>query len=341
MKQQQQQLKPEALRNWMPVRVYWQENCAFVDWCYMGETRFTEPFFDQTIERCFREPFSLLFRHQTPIEFLGELNASARREILAPSGFIFHLSRCGSTLVSQMLAATGQTVVLSEPPPVDSVLRANFKNPEITDERRIEWLQWIIGALGRKRNDAERHYFIKFDSWSTLEMALIGRAFPAVPWIFLYRNPVEVIASHLKQRGAQMIPGVVQQILPGLNLTDVLQMSPEEYCARVLAQICEAALESLPNRNARLINYTQLPEAVTSIVTNHFRAEYAPEDIEKMRAAAQFNAKTPQMNFVPDSETKKKQASEAAHQAAEKWVNPLYEKLESARRDFAQGREEI
>ncbi len=334
MKQQQRQQPLENLRDWTPARVYWRENRVFVDWCYLGKNRFTEPFFDQTIERCFRDPFSLLFRHQTPIEVLGELNASAQRETLAPDGFIFHLSRCGSTLVSQMLASTGRNIVLSEPPPVDSVLRANFRNPEITDERRIEWLQWIIGALGRKRNDEEKHYFIKFDSWSTLDLALIERAFPAVPWIFLYRNPVEVIASHMKQRGAQMIPGVVEQILPGLNLTDVLQMSPEEYCARVLARICEAALESLPNRNALLVNYTQLPEAVTSIVTSHFRAAYAPEDIEKMETAARFNAKTPQMNFVPDSETKKKQASEAAHRAAEKWVNPLYEKLENTRRDF-------
>jgi hypothetical protein len=319
----------ENLRDWIPVRFYWQENRAFLDWCYLGKKRFTEPFFDQTIERRFREPFNLLFRHQTPIEVLGELHAFRRGFV--PSGFIFHMSRCGSTLVSQMLAATAQNIVISEPPPIDLILRSNHKNPEISDERRIEWLQWTIGALGQKRNAEEKYYFIKFDSWSAFDLALIERAFPGVPWIFLYRNPVEVIASHMKLRGAQMIPGVVEKLLPGLNLTDVLQMPPAEYCARVLARICENALNRLPNQNALLVNYTQLPDAVTSIVLKHFRAAYAPEEIEQMKNAAQFSAKTPQMNFVPDSETKKKQAGGAAHAAAEKWVHPLYEKLERER----------
>lgn len=320
----------ENLRDWMPVRFFWRENRAFLDWCYLGEKRFTEPFFDVTIERRFREPFNLLFRHETPIEVLGELNAAAPR--LEPSGFIFHMSRCGSTLVSQMLAALAQNIVISEPPPVDLILRANRKNPEIPDERRIQWLRWIIGAFGRKRSFAEKYYFIKFDSWNTLDLALIERAFPRVPWIFLYRNPVEVIASQMTVRGAQMIPGVVGQMLPDVDLTDVLQMPPEEYCARILARICESALAQLPNRNALLVNYAQLPQAVTSVILEHFRAAYLPEEIERMESAAQFNAKTPQINFTPDSETKKKQASDAARRAAEKWLDPLYEKLERERK---------
>lgn len=322
-------MPPEIFSDWLPVRVYWQESRPFVDWCYVGKERFREPFFDLTIERRFRQPFNLLFRHQTPIDFLGELNA--RLPALAPTGFIFHLSRCGSTLISQMLAALDQNVVLSEPPPVDAILRANWKKPEVTDEQRVTWLRWLIGALGQKRNSPEKHFFVKFDSWSTLDLAIINRAFPDAPWIFLYRNPVEVIVSHLRLRGAWMIPGMVGNILPGLDLADVLPMSGEEYCARVLARICESALEHLPHRNARLVNYTELPEAVTSSVLEHFRLAYAPEDIERMKALTQFNAKTPQMNFVADSETKKKQASVAAREAAEKWVNPLYEKLENLR----------
>jgi hypothetical protein len=322
----------ENLRDWMPVGFYLHESGAFLDWCYMGKKRFTEPFFYATIEGRFREPFNLLFRHETPIEVLGELNAVS--EVLQPSGFIFHLSRCGSTLVSQMLAALAQNIVISEPPPIDLILRANLKNPEISDERRIRWLQWIIGAFGRKRNADEKYYFIKFDSWNTFDLALIERAFPDVPWIFLYRNPIEIIASHMKQRGAQMIPGVVKEILPNLDSSEILQMPPEEYCARILGRVCESALNRLPNRNALLVNYTQLPGAVTSIILEHFRVAYTPEDIEQMKNAAQFNAKTPQMDFVPDSEIKQKQASDAAHAAAEKWVNPLYEKLEKARGEF-------
>lgn len=299
----------------------------------MGNERFADSFFDDTIERRFRKPFNLLFRHQTPVEFLDELNDASPG--IPPTAFVFHLSRCGSTLISQMLAAVPQNIVLSEPPPIDMILRSNHKNPLVGDERRVEWLRWMINAFGQKRNIEERHLYIKFDSWSALDLSLIEQAFPRVPWIFLYRNPIEVIVSHIRQRGMQMIPGVVKQILPELNLTDAVRMPSEEYCARVLARICETILANLPNRNALLVNYTQLPEVVASIVSGHFRVAYSTEEIERMNQAARFNAKTPQLNFVADTEQKRNEAGDAARQAAEKWVNPLYEKLEAMRVESA------
>ena len=91
----------EQLKHCMPIRIYWQDEEAFVDWCYMDGARLLEPFFDQTIESCFTSPFNLLFRHQTPLEVLGELYRQSRG--LPLKGLIFHMSRCGSTLVSQML----------------------------------------------------------------------------------------------------------------------------------------------------------------------------------------------------------------------------------------------
>lgn len=324
-------MKPakEKFQNWSPIRVYRHEQQQlFVDWCYMGAERFTEPFFDNTIGNRLLEPFNLLFRHQTPIEFLGEFYEQSPG--LAPNGFIFHMSRCGSTLVARMLAALGQNIVISEPPPVDSILRSNEKNPSITDQQRIDWLKWMVSAFGQKRNGG-KNYFIKFDAWNTLDLDLITRAFPEVPWIFLYRNPVEVIVSQMRERGALMLPGAIGQILPGIDLTKVLQMPPEEYCARVLARICEGALNHAENQNALFVNYKHLPEAVTSGMLEHFRIDYAPRDIENIKSAAQFNAKVPRKTFAPDSAAKRNEASEAARNAAEKWVNPLYEQFEKIR----------
>jgi len=50
-----------------------------------------------------------------------------------------------------------------------------------------------------------------------------------------------------------------------------------------------------------------------------------------MEAAAQLNAKMPNMLFIPDSEKKKSEASDAAKRAAAEWVEPLYKKLETIR----------
>ena len=320
----------EDLIDWAPIRFYWRGSDAFVDWCYMGNDRFTDPFFFDTIQHRLALPFNLLFRHQTPIEFLGELHTAG--PVIAPTGFVFHMSRCGSTLVSQMLASLPSSIVISEAPPVDSVI--DTRRSSSADSQRPEWLRWMIGALGRRRYPAERDLFIKFDSWNMLDLDFIRSVFPEVPWIFLYRNPVEVIVSHVRQRGSQTIPGAMEKLLPDLSLIAALQMPPEEYCARVLAKVCEAALEHAQDEKALLINYEQLPDAVSGSIAKHFGLSFAPEELDQMNRAARFDAKTPQMMFEPDSARKRTEASDAAVRAAAEWVDPLYKQLESIRTGF-------
>jgi hypothetical protein len=313
---------PEALRDWTPMRFYMRESLPFVDWCYMADQRFTHPFFSDTIRQRMSQPFNLLFRHQTPIEFLGEL--SEKTDSIAPTGFIFHMSRCGSTLVAQMLASLSANIVISEAPPIDSIINS-------TDSRRGDWLRWMMAAFGRKRTGEEKNLFIKFDSWNTIELALIRRVFPDVPWIFLYRNPVEVIVSHMRQRGSQMVPGAMETILPGVSFSEALQMPPEEYCAKILARFCSAALKHADDRNALLVNYDQLPEAVTGVIASHFNLSFTPDELARMKEAGQFDAKTPQMFFEPDAARKRTDASDNARRAAASWLEPLYDQLEAKR----------
>ncbi|HVG21462.1 MAG TPA: sulfotransferase [Blastocatellia bacterium] len=319
----------ERLAGWTPVRLYWQQSSAVVDWCYVGESRFTDPFFDQTIERCMSHPFNVLFRHQTPIDILGQYHDA--RPGLPPTGFIFHLSRCGSTLVSQMLAALPQNVVISEAPPIDSVLRARRRDHNVTDATRADWLRWMISALGQRRSGAEEYLFVKFDSWSLLDLGSIRRAFPDVPWIFVYRDPVEVMVSQLRRRGAHIVPGVLEPELLGMDYPSVLRMPPTEYCARVLALVCDAALEHRDSGEAMFINYRQLPEAGWSSLPDFFHVEYAADDVDRMRRASQFNAKNPSLEFVGDGLSKNREASREVREAASRWLTPIYERLEATR----------
>jgi hypothetical protein len=135
----------------------------------------------------------------------------------------------------------------------------------------------------------------------------------------------------MRERGSQMIPGVIGQILPGVDFMESVQMSAEEYCARVLARFCENAIGGAKTTKALMINYNQLPEVVTMAMLEHFQVRYSPEDIESIKSAARFNAKTPGIPFTSDSAAKREKASAAAREAAEKWVNPLYEQLEKIR----------
>jgi hypothetical protein len=194
----------------------------------------------------------------------------------------------------------------------------------------------MIQALGRQRSSDERNYFLKFDSWNILDFDFIRDIFPNVPWIFLYRNPVEVIVSHMRQRGLQMVPGgPLASLLPDITLTQALEMPAEEYCARILGRFCSSALEHASDANALLINYNQLPDAVTHAIASHFGIEFTVDEIRQMTEATRFNAKTPQMTFEPDSVRKRTEATDNARRAAAMWVDPIYQRLENRKSGLA------
>lgn len=321
-------LKAEDLRKWVPSWISNRAGDPLVEWCFAGDTRFTGPFFDDTVGFLMQKPFNRLFRHRTPIEFLREVATDVG--IIPPTGFIFHMSRCGSTLVSQMLAASGRNIVMSEPPPVDSILRANIFNPSLTDDQRKDWFRWIVAALGRKRSDQEERFFIKFDSWSALEIDLVLATFPGTPWVFLYRDPVEVMVSQMKRRGAQMIPGALDMPLPGLEFHEAINMAPEEYCARVIEKICASALQHAGGPNGLFVNYSRLPEAVTSSIARHFSLDLSSGELDLMAKASGHNAKNPSLSFSPDSEEKRKTASPAVLKAVDNWLAAVFEQMEAA-----------
>lgn len=317
------------LTGWFPVRISWQQSRPVVEWCYVGQRDFTEPFFDQTIRIGLRRPFSRLFYHHTPIDTLAHLYAI--RPGLPPSGFVFHMSRCGSTLIAQMLAALPQAIVIAEAEPIDAVLRARFQDASLTDDQRVNWLRWIVGALGQPRGETKRHYLIKFDSWSVMDLALIQRAFPTVPWIFVYREPIEVLVSHRQQPGNQMVPGALEPGLLDLDAASIGRMSLEEYYARVLERICRAAVRHYRPNAGLLVNYRQLPEFVWSTLLDFFHVSYTGADIERMRYITQFHAKNPALYFADDTATKQGAASDRLRQMAQHWLEPVYNQLEMLR----------
>ena len=93
-----------------------------MEWCYLGSNGLRDPFFDYTMGIEVQTPFNTLFRFRTPVEALAEWRTVSPG--VAPAGFIFHLSRCGSTLITQMLASLPENVVLSKPGVVDAMIRA-------------------------------------------------------------------------------------------------------------------------------------------------------------------------------------------------------------------------
>lgn len=317
------------LPGWVPFRVDWRTSPPVVHWCQLGRRRFEEPFFEQTVGAALRDPATLLLQHRTPIDVLSDF--APPRFGPEPSGFVFHLSRCGSTLVTQMLAALSRNVVLSEATPIDALLRAGRVVPGLGEERQTAWLRGMVGALGRTRNEGESRLFVKLDSWHVRALPLLRRAFPDVPWIFLYREPVEVLVSHRRQRGAQTMPGALTPETLGLDLASAVAMEPDEYAAHLLESLCRAAREGLALGGGLLVHYRELPDAVADTVAAHFGVTWSEPERARMAEAAARDAKDPARRFAGERDSRQREATDALRALAERIVGPVYRELETLR----------
>ncbi|MBX7220298.1 MAG: sulfotransferase family protein [Blastocatellia bacterium] len=313
------------LHDWLPVRIDWKEPQAAVEWCWFGPERLTEPFFHESVEQRFRHPFNLLFRPRTGLEVLAERAAAFPG--IEPQGFIFHMSRCGSTLLSQLLATSPRNLMVSEPPPVDNVLRSPWKRPGITDEDRVQWLRWVVSALGQPRGLPVERLFLKFDCWHIFDLPLIRRAYPAVPWIFVIRDPVEVLVSHSNRRGIQMFPQLVEPEIFGLDAETARTMPFEVYGAKVLGSLCQAAAHYCRTQGGQVVAYPDLPALAWTGLDELFRVSFTAAEVNAMQQKAGLDAKNPFFMFVPDSETKQTAATEAIRAAVGQWAQAPYEAL--------------
>ncbi|HWB07115.1 MAG TPA: hypothetical protein VG796_29090 [Verrucomicrobiales bacterium] len=290
---------PKALGDWMPVHVSWEAGECMVEWIDFAETRMTEPFFDQTVARLLENPCRNLRRFQTGMDELCERFAPQAES--KPGGLIFHISRCGSTLVAGMLRALRRHVVLSEPAPLEQLLRLRRQVKAIPEETWQKWLRGLLMVMGRRRGDEEDCWFVKCDALHTLDAGFITRTFPGVPWVFLDRDISEVISAHTNSPGRAMVPGA---ILPGREfLYSPPDTPPGEHIARVLEAI-RAASRALPMEAGMFVDYHELPEAGWRKVVAHFGLKLRAGDEVLVREAAARNAKNPDIAWKNDPPAK-------------------------------------
>jgi hypothetical protein len=316
------------LDGWIPVRLNWSDGRPVIDWCFLGKRGFKESSFERTVETCVRYPANLLFRHQTSIDILLQLRET--RPGLKPTGFVFHMSRCGATSLPRMLAALPENIVISEARPIDSVLRAHLRHEKISDLERVNWLRGMVSALGQQRLGMERHLFIIFHSWNVMELPLVRSAFPDVPWVFLYRDPLEVLVSQLGQRGAATIPSIFPPEYFGMKAGDAVLMGPEEYCATVLAAICQTALKQYDD-GGMLINYSELPEVAWSRISKLFGVSCSDSEEKTANCDTTFDRKKTDLPVQVDSGGKQASPSQRSREVANRLLYPVHERLETAR----------
>ncbi|MEX1309381.1 MAG: sulfotransferase family protein [Candidatus Sulfomarinibacteraceae bacterium] len=319
----------DDLGGWLPIRAYDAGGRLTLDCCWMGRRRLSEPFFDHTVDAALELPFNRLFRRELDISELVEIESG--RPPIRIDALVFHLSRCGSTLIAQMLAALPWTVVASEPSIVDGVIRHARARSDVSDRTLATWLGALLGWLVRPRAGRERAHFVKLDPWHTVHLPLFQRAFPETPCVFVYRDPVEVLVSLELEPGGRLIPGAIDPALLDLSMEEAMALDRADYHSRVLRLICDAALESFRPGVDLLVNHDQLPEWVGSVLCGELGFDLSDEDRGRMKERSTYRAKFAGETHIDDTEHKRASATGGIRRAAEQWLAEPYARLESAR----------
>lgn len=104
-----------------------------------------------------------------------------------------------------------------------------------------------VYMMGRTSNPEEERLFFKLLPASILGVGAIKQAFPDVPWAFIYRDPVHVMVSNLRERKSDYGPGPYctgykkhqhqSEFIQDLVLSSgkaIEELTQEQYCAAYL-----------------------------------------------------------------------------------------------------------
>ena len=262
---------------------------------------------------------------------------------MAPAGFVFHESRCGSTLVANSLLAMDPAVnrVYSESPPPVTAAKM-ISNYDGQDSSAVQLLRDVIFMMGRTNDVNEQRLFFKIQSIGTKSIPAFSKAFPDTPWIFLHRDPVQVMMSHLKTkekistvctRSRSAPPSDLVALVKGRDPSaKISRLSTEDYCAAHLASLCDAAYSAYQNSNGngKFVDYVDLPDSlIEDIIPNHFGQSM--NDDAKSRilkvSGTYSKARTLGKTWQEDSQKKEDAARPEIRAASAKYLQPLYEKL--------------
>jgi glycosyl transferase family 1 len=231
---------------------------SVVRWIECGRAPTTLPFFAQMIKE------QLASGAGQRVTGLDALHASTGPD---PAGLVMHLSRSGATLVMQSLAQAGCVAPISEAAPVNQLLARG----DIDQRERALLLRGLLRALGvQDAAPIALPSIVRLTSWNVLFLDVIRAAFPQAPWLFLYREPLDVLASH-DQLPARWLAD--EPFLAGVadtqRLPSLAGLAREQRCAAVLAAYGRAVLAASPAA-CNLLNYSQLPAALSADVPARF-----------------------------------------------------------------------
>lgn len=238
-----------------------------------------------------------------------------------PSGFIFHLSRCGSTLVSRSIAVSESCRVIAE----SELLTAVLQDQQLDEQQRSKVLQLMVTLQGRLKGK-ERHLVVKWNAWDLCFIQQIKQLYPRTPLLFLTRQPLDILASHQKSAGWHMVPLPDQLRLFDWPVADCEEGALLHYQQRVLQQLMLWMLHCSDLKQVLMLDYQTLPQAVEEQILPFFNLSFSTGELQMMRQSQQQYSKNPQLLFQPDG-WKQKHFGDQQSLELTRQLSPLYQQL--------------
>lgn len=318
------------LSSHLPVDALIQNGKPKIEWLRIANVAFNDPFFHETVDRIRRQQPQLqsVYTDLDALLQVAKLVKSAR-----PSGFIFHTSRCGSTLVANACRALNNSRVIAEAPIIDKLISRLFTEGIPGSTKELIYLTLIkaaIDLLGPREGLSGSFYIVKFASVSILQISLIRRIWPTVPIVVLYRHPLEIMVSNLrnipqwmdKDNNLQTAAAIV-----GVPIKQFQEMSNGEFCARALGRYYEAVSSVSEDLLIMTLNYDQLSVDALRAVLQYFSARPSAAELNALEVISQQHSKDTTRFFQPDGLDKRQSASNNEVQMTDRWAMPAYARL--------------
>ncbi|WP_404392356.1 hypothetical protein [Pseudoalteromonas phenolica] len=189
---------------------------------------------------------------------------------LPPVGKIFHVARCGSTLLCQNLKATGKFITLGEPEFLGRIYNPSNMFPEPFQTLASLAAKKAVADWNLWANSLNKQLIIKFNSVSIMHQSQIRSDFPDSPVLCLIREPLAVLESLTRTP-----PDYVQNqawldlyntALPDLNTqpADAMAHYAGKHYFHTLTQMEQ---HSSGHSNTKVYDYTELSNNYAEIVS--------------------------------------------------------------------------
>ena len=286
------------LKHFYPDTIEILNDRVFLIYKKLPEAAFDTPFLHQGIKR-YQTNHN---KKNTLLISLDELlKTYDEKEHIKPTGFIFHLTRCGSTLITQVLAQMPNTRNLNEPMILGQVISKWLKGM-LSKEQTLSLIKIIVDSFITSSDQQPSFYFIKLATWQKHIFQFVSQLYPNTPIIFLVRDPLEILASQNKA----LSNGIQNRFLDieltsrrmNLSVAEIQRISVEEFFAIKMRNLIQTVIDHF-SKNILVIDHKDFPNIIFEQILPHFNLFPSSLILEKMKERTLFNSKKANQKFQP------------------------------------------